>query len=472
MENHNGKLNRVLSQFDILALSFGAMIGWGWVVLTGSWIQSAGTMGALIAFVIGGIIVTLVGLTYAELTSAMPKIGGEHVFTHRALGSKWSFIASWSIALGYISVVAFEAVALPTVVEYLFADYKVGYLWTVAGWDVYLSWALLGSAGAVVITAVNYVGIKPAATFQFIATLMIALVGLALIVGGTVTSPPADQLPAFIGGIGGVMAVLIMTPFMFVGFDVIPQAAEEINLPYKKIGSVLILSVVLAIIWYVGMVFGVGRSLGEAQLAETSLATADAMGAVFGSSFASEILIIAGICGILTSWNSFLIGGSRILYAMAESKMLPSWLGKLHPTYKTPANAILFIGILSAAAPFFGRKMLVWLVDAGGLSIVISYLLVAVSFVVLRKREPNMARPFRAGKSSLVGVLAVILSLGMAVLYLPGMPAALIWPYEWFIIGGWWLIGIYYLMKTPNQDFHEFHGTQAKQIYEDRQEMM
>lgn len=472
METNNGKLNRVLSQFDILALSFGAMIGWGWVVLTGSWIQSAGTAGALIAFVIGGIMVTMVGLTYAELTSAMPKTGGEHVFAHRALGSKWSFIASWSIALGYISVVAFEAVALPTVVEYLLPGYKVGYLWSIAGWDVYLSWALLGSAGAVVITAVNYVGVKPAATFQFIATLMIALVGLALIFGGAVTSPPADQLPAFIGGIGGITAVLIMTPFMFVGFDVIPQAAEEINLPYKKIGSVLILSVVLAVIWYVGMVFGVGRSLGETELANTSLATADAMGAIFNSSFASQILIIAGICGILTSWNSFLIGGSRILYAMAESEMLPAWLGKIHPKYKTPANAILFIGFLSAIAPFFGRKMLVWLVDAGGLSIVISYLLVAVSFVVLRKREPNMARPFRAGKSSIVGVIAVVLSLGMAVLYLPGMPAALIWPYEWLIIGGWWLIGMYYLIKTPNQDFHEFHETQNKQHYEDRKEMI
>lgn len=472
MQTNNGKLNRVLSQFDILALSFGAMIGWGWVVLTGSWIQSAGTAGALIAFVIGGIMVTMVGLTYAELTSAMPKTGGEHVFVHRALGSKWSFIASWSIALGYISVVAFEAVALPTVVEYLFPDYKVGYLWSIAGWDVYLSWALLGSAGAIVITAVNYVGVKPAATFQFIATLMIALVGLALIFGGAITSPPADQLPAFIGGIGGITAVLIMTPFMFVGFDVIPQAAEEINLPYKKIGSVLILSVVLAVIWYVGMVFGVGRSLGQAELANTSLATADAMGSIFNSSFASQLLIIAGICGILTSWNSFLIGGSRILYAMAESEMLPAWLGKLHPKYKTPANAILFIGFLSAIAPFFGRKMLVWLVDAGGLSIVISYLLVAVSFVVLRKREPNMARPFRAGKSSMVGVIAIVLSVGMAVLYLPGMPAALIWPYEWLIIGGWWLIGIYYLVKTPNQDFHEFHETHHKQHYENRKEMI
>ncbi|MBO8171543.1 MAG: APC family permease [Bacillaceae bacterium] len=447
------RFKRVLSQFDILALSFGAMIGWGWVVLTGSWIQSAGVLGAIIAFLIGGVMVTFVGLTYSELTSAMPRVGGEHVFVHRALGSRWSFVASWSIALGYISVVAFEAVALPTVVEYLFPDYNAGYLWTVAGWDVYLSWAAVGMVGAIVITLLNYFGVKPAATFQFIATTLLVLVGLTLIVGGVTTTSPADAVPSLLGGWKGIMTVLIMTPFMFVGFDVIPQAAEEINLPYRKIGVVLVVSVIMATVWYLGMIFGVGQSLGEAQLAATSLATADAMGAIFNSTTAAQILILAGIGGILTSWNAFLIGGSRILYAMADSGMLPRWLGKLHPKYKTPSNAILFIGILSVAAPLFGRRMLVWLVDAGGLAIVTAYLLVAVSFVVLRKREPELHRPFRAGRGMWVGVVAILLSAGIALQYMPKMPAALVWPYEWVIFGGWWLIGLYFLFKTPNRPF-------------------
>ncbi len=75
---------RVLSKKDIMALAFGAMIGWGWVVLTGQWIKTAGSIGAILAFVIGGIVVLFVGLTYAELTSAMPKCGGDLVFSYRA----------------------------------------------------------------------------------------------------------------------------------------------------------------------------------------------------------------------------------------------------------------------------------------------------------------------------------------------------------------------------------------------------
>jgi len=98
---------KVLSRRDVLALAFGAMIGWGWVVLAGEWIRSAGSIGAMIAFVVGGILVTFVGLTYAELASAMPKAGGELLYSYRGLGVLPSFICAWTIVLGYISVVSF-----------------------------------------------------------------------------------------------------------------------------------------------------------------------------------------------------------------------------------------------------------------------------------------------------------------------------------------------------------------------------
>ena len=131
-----GNFVRVLKNQDVLALAFGAMVGWGWVVLAGSWVQTAGSWGSMFAFGIGGVVVILIGLTYAELASAMPLTGGEHVYSYRALGMGASFICTWSIILGYVSVVAFEAVALPTVVEELFPNYKVGLMWNVAGWDV------------------------------------------------------------------------------------------------------------------------------------------------------------------------------------------------------------------------------------------------------------------------------------------------------------------------------------------------
>ena len=143
MEQKTSEFDKVLGAWDILVIAFGAMIGWGWVVSSGNWIESGGVLGAAIAFAIGGIMIFFVGLTYAELTAAMPQCGGEHVFSYRAMGSTGSFICTWAIILGYVSVACFEACAFPTIITYLWPGFLKGYLYTVAGFDVYASWLIV-----------------------------------------------------------------------------------------------------------------------------------------------------------------------------------------------------------------------------------------------------------------------------------------------------------------------------------------
>ena len=86
MTQKKSEFDKVFSAWDILVIAFGAMIGWGWVVSSGGWIETGGVVGAALGFVIGGIMIFFVGLTYAELTAAMPQCGGEHVFSYRAMG--------------------------------------------------------------------------------------------------------------------------------------------------------------------------------------------------------------------------------------------------------------------------------------------------------------------------------------------------------------------------------------------------
>jgi len=180
-----GKLTRTLSYREVVALSFGAMIGWSWVVMSGTWVINAGSLGAIAAFLVGGCVVLLVGLTYAELASSMPVAGGEHTYSHRALGSTASFICTWSILFGYVSVVSFEAVALPTVVEYILPNLNHIYLWTILDWDVHASWVMVGVSGAFLISLINILGIKTAARIQLLVTGMIIIGGLILLMGAS-----------------------------------------------------------------------------------------------------------------------------------------------------------------------------------------------------------------------------------------------------------------------------------------------
>ncbi|WP_202809105.1 APC family permease [Staphylococcus equorum] len=442
------EFNKSMSIVDVLFLAIGAMLGWGWVVLSGEWVSTAGFVGSIIAFLIGGFLVIVIGLTYAELAAAIPETGGGFVFVKKAFSPGIAFISGWSVLFGYVSVITFEAVALPTVIDYVIPFQHQGLLWNIAGWDVYLTWVLIGSVGSIILTSLNYFGVKPAAIIQTVFTIFIVGVGLLLVFGAGFNGN-FNNLQPFENGVGGTMSVLMMIPFLFVGFDVIPQIAEEVKAPAKKIGGILIFSIIASVIFYLLIVFGVSTGLSPQVLTTSSLATADAMVNLFGHSGFGILLVLGGVAGIITSWNAFIIGGSRILYAMAKNKMIPQWFAYIHPKFKTPTHGILFLGVLAFVAPLLGRPALQWIVNAGGIGVVLGYLLVAISFLKLRKTQPELERPYRIKNGKAVGIIAIVLSVLFLIIYLPGMPSSLAWPSEWLIVLVWYFIAfvLYFTQK-------------------------
>lgn len=445
-------LAKTLSNKDVLALGFGAMIGFGWVVLTKGWLLDAGPGGASLAFLVGGIIMAFVGLVYAELTSAMPKAGGAHNFILRARGPHGAFIGSWGFIGGYVTIIAFEAVAVPNTIEYIWPNINHVPLWTIAGFEVHLTWALIGVVTAIVLTWINIRGTKVAGMVQTFVVLFLLLVGIMLITGAFTGGEARNLEPLFTPGVTGFFAVMIAVPFLFVGFDVIPQSAEEANVPPRQVGRLVVISVIMATLWYIMVIFASALGLSGEQLENSHLATADAVFNMFNSQAAANILIAGGLAGILTTWNSLLIGASRMIYALSRTGMLPKRLAKLHPVYKTPVNALLMLGAISAVAPFFGSAMLDWLVESGSPMIVITYMLVSVSFVILRRREPQMPRPLRVGGKGrggeLIGWFAIILTIALLIQYLPGMPAQLSWQ-PWVIFLAWWAAGAFFYYRLP-----------------------
>ncbi len=467
----NTELDKVLNKGDVLALAFGAMIGWMWVWITGDWILAAGTFGAIAAVITGAIIVTFVAFCYAEISPALPQAGAELAYSIRTMGNSQAFIAEWFIVFGYVAVTAFETVAFPTVLGYVFEGYdKHGYLWTIAGWDVYASWVAVGVAGAIFFTWLNYRGVGLAAMVNKILTVVLALVGIVF-VGGTISMGSTTNLVPAFTTLSGFGFVLGMTPLAFVGFNVIPQTAAEINLPYKQIGKVIMLAVFLATVWYALITLGVGMAMSTEDLKNANLATLDAAIKVYGKGV-TLVMIAGGLCGIMTSWIGFFIGGARAICAMSNPKMLPAALSTIHPVYKTPANAVLLIGCITALTPLLGRKVGVWLIDAGSAGIVFSWFFVCYAFIKLRKHEPDLDRPYRAPFGSFMGYAGLVACLGMCIIFLPTMPSALV-PAEWALIGGWTVLGVIMAMIAKSQHgvvtrewrYEQIFGEKPKKLY-------
>jgi amino acid transporter len=424
----------------VFALAFGAIVGWGWVVLSGPMIDQAGSLGSLAAVVLGAAMVALVGLTYAELTAALPRAGGELGFTYAGIGPAWSWWCGWWLALAYIGICAFEAIAIGSVLTSVAPQLRGEPLYVVAGSPVYAPGVVVGVGMALLVGAANWIGVKASARLQWMGTAGLLAVGALLFAAAGLNGQAANLEPRFLGW-PGLLNALTITPFLFVGFDVIPQAAEEMRIRPREVGRIILFAIGLAAVWYSLVQWSVGVGLPFAEHAASELPTADAAARLTGLAAARWAIVAGGALGILTSWNAFVVGATRLLFAMGRAGMLPPAWSRLHRRHGTPSVAIGLVTMCAVLAPFFGRQALVWLADAASLAAVGAYAFVAIAFVRLRKLQPRMARPYRVAAGQIVGPLAVAVTVGFVMLYLPPSPSALAWPQEWAIVAAWGIAG-------------------------------
>lgn len=435
-------LSKTLKRGDIWAFAFGSIVGWGWVMLAGGWVISAGTVGAIIAFIIAAVLCGFVGMAYAELTPALPLAGGSMVWCYRASGYKFAWFSGWAIAFAYVAVAAWEGPAFASAVAYLIPLPEVGFLWNIAGFDVYVPFIIVSMAGTIFTMFCHYRGLKFAAIFNTIAAIALVAGGVIFFLGGVTLGDIANAAPAIRDGFGGISIVLVAAPAMFVGFDVIPQASEEMDYPIRQVGILVLFAIFLGVLWYIMMIVGTAFTAPADFLESASIPLADAASYVFNSKIFGTFIIIAGIGGILTSWNAMFVGSTRILFSMSRAKMLPTVFSKLHPKYGSPTAAITLVGVLGLISPLLGKNALGWFVDASSFGTVVAYLTVSISFVMLRKKEPDLKRPWKAPGGYFTGFMAIVSCLFFIVLYLPIGPGALEWPYEWGMVLLWVIIGI------------------------------
>lgn len=420
------KFKKNLSQLDVWGLALGAIIGWGCFVLPGNaFLPKAGPLGTALGLGLGAVLVIIISLSYGYLIRKYPATGGEYIYSKSMFGKTHGFISGWALILAYWTLVPLNGTAVALIFRYLFPGIiQVGYLYDVAGWDVYLGEVLVASAFMVLTALVNIHGIKSAGWLQ--TAVALTLVGGILLLTAIVMfqGPDFSNLqPYFPEGktkIGAIFAIMAMAPWAYLGFDCIPQAAEEYNFSHGKSLKLMVLSILFAAVLYICMntVTSIVIPWQELLSQKPFWATGMAVEIMLGKA-GLVLLGIAMFCAVISGMNAFYISTSRLMYAMAQEHALPQWLGHLHPKKQTPSRAIIIIMCFSLIAPWFGREVLGWIVDmssVGG----------AVVFGYTSLSAAKFARKNGEKRQQYIGYLGFIIAMGfLSILVVPGMPGFL-----------------------------------------------
>ena len=411
---------------DVWGLALGAIIGWGCFVLPGSaFLPKAGPLGTALGMMIGALLIIVIALSYGYLIRKFPVSGGEFVYTKEAIGKRNAFVCGWGMILAYWSLIPLNATALALISRYLFPGIvQQGHLYQIAGWDVYAGEVILASLFIVGMALLNIRGIKQAAWTQ--TAIALTLVGCIcivsfLILGGTDWSNFGPGFPEGTNWWKGVFSIVAMAPWAFIGFDCIPQSAEEYNFSHKKSTSIMITAILFAALLYISIctVTAVGVKPWQELLADqhnwpTGYVVRNVLGLV-----GLVVLGIAMFCAVVSGMNAFYISTSRLMYAMAKEGSLPQWFGQLSPKYGTPRNAILFTMAASLFAPWFGREILLWIVDMTSVGAAIVFAYTTASAAIIAKRKGDW---IQMG----TGIVGCIFSLFfLSLLIIPGMPGYL-----------------------------------------------
>lgn len=460
MEN-NDKLQKQLSPLNVGALALGCIIGWGAFVMPGNtFLVKAGPVGTMIAMIIAALVMVIIAFNYNFMVNKFPVAGGEFTYSQKTFGKKHGFICAWFLGLSYLAIVPLNATALALIGRNLLDNiFQVGFHYSVAGYDIYLGEIILAEIALVVFSYLSIKGVKFAGIFQ--TGLVFALVGGVLVVSLAVLFSNQYSLfgvePAFnpsVNMISGILAVIAVAPWAFVGFDTIPQAAEEFKFSPTKTKVIMIIS-----IFFGAAVYVVLNSVTAAVIPSTynnwleyindlknlngivSLPTFNAAYILLGHSglfFLGAAVLAAILSGII----GFYMATSRLLYSISKEGLLPEWFGVLHKDYKTPMNAILFIMLISMIAPFFGRTALGWIVDMSSLGAAIGYGYTSAAAYKFAKEENNIF-------ISCTGIIGSIMGLVFSVLLLIPIPFfnCSLGKEAYFCLVIWSLLGYYFYKK-------------------------
>ena len=405
------QLEKNLTAFSAWALAFGGVIGFGAFVMPGStFLRRAGIFGSLIALEIGAVIMLIISYGYGYMTKKFPISGGQFMYAERAFGKTHGFICAWFLALCYISIIPMDATALCLVLRAMYGNlFQFGFSYDITGYEVYLGEFLISLAAIAIFAYVALKGISIAGLIQSVMVIVM-LIGLLSMICGAFWSPNARIShfhPLFYPGdksiLSQIISVLVVTPWLFVGFDIVPQLTGEANFSNNRIKVIMDTCIIAGCFTYIVIIFISASILPEGYATWVDyindLHTLDKVdGFISITTFYASYKILgtigvyiigaSAVCAVLTGVLCFYIATSRLLYSMSKDELIAPWFSVLNKN-GVPSNAVLFCMIFSMAIALLGH-VIGWTVDMASIGGAVGYgytSLAACKFSMQEKRK-------------------------------------------------------------------------------------
>ncbi len=474
-------LQRYAGIWSLWALGVGAVIsghfsGWNFGFATGGW------GGMLVAGIIIAIMYSGLVFCIAEMSPALPHTGAAYSFARTSMGPWGGFITGLCENVEYV--------VTPAVIAFFIGSYMGG-IWSVAFPDSAV-WPPLWWIGTYVIfLALNIFGVA----LSFRVTLIVTLASLAVLIIFWVSAfpnidfsrwalniaPDGTELPEGNGsyfpfGFSGVLATLPFAVWLFLAIEQLPLAAEESVDPKRDMPKGIILGM-LTLIVSAFMIVLLNPSVvgvGAFKLGTSGEPLLDGFRAIFGDAGAVLLGIIA-LTGLIASFHTILFAQGRQVFSLSRAGYFPSALSVTHPTYKTPHVAMIAGSVLGLAIMLImwfalggaeaGAKIGSVLLNMAVFGAMLSYIAQAVSFILLRKNQPNIERPYRSPLGNPGAYVTIVIAV-VTLLYQiqdPNFTKGVVWVIAWFVIAIIYfaLVGRHKLILSPEEEFAMSHKVKA-----------
>ncbi len=416
------------------------MVGVGWLVIMDDWLGRGGPAGAVLGFLIGGLLLLPIAATYGRLVRDIPDAGAEIAYTDGVFPTFVSFSTGWIMVLAYAIVCPWEAVAIGNLLARVFPSLNTVLLYAVGGHPIYLPRVIAGLALTALIATINYRGIRLSGVFQDVTTFGLLAIFAVFVALGFARGDAANLSPAFARPDGGgalvsTLLVLQIVPYFMTGFESVAKASEEAKNGFDPadFGRAMKAAVIAGATFYVLIVLVVAYVYPWREVVAGRVGTEIAFERALGSRSIADLILLGAFLSLFKVYNGNFVAATRLLFAIGRRGWVHPVLGGLQPRFGTPHGAILLLAAITVAASLLGDSVLVPISEVGSMAVGVGWCSACVAYLLRGRRRAGEAALAVAG-----GVVGAAIVIMKALPVIPGSFTRV----EWGAFAAWCALGL------------------------------